>query len=258
VTLLLELRTAAARVGRGDLDQAHVPVTSTDETGELGESFNRMVDGLQERQRLHDAFGAFVDPELTERVLEEGTALEGEEVEVSILFMDAVGFSSFSEQVEATSVVAELNDIFERAVPIVLEHGGHVDKFVGDGLIAVFGAPERLEDHAERAVAAGTELVRSLAERPGGRLSVAVGINSGRVIAGTLGGGGRLDFTVIGRAVNLAARVEELTRHTGDSLLITDETHRRLAAAEDGWRRRSGLRVAGMSEDLVVWAPAEG
>jgi adenylate cyclase len=171
--------------------------------------------------------------------------------------MDAVGFSSFSEEVEAAGVVSELNEIFERAVPIVLEHGGHVDKFVGDGLIAVFGAPERLEDHAERAVAAGIEIVRALGERTDGLLAVAVGINSGRVIAGTLGGGGRLDFTVIGSAVNVAARVEELTRQTGDPLLITDETHRRLAGDGDDWRRREGLQVEGVSGELVLWAPAE-
>jgi class 3 adenylate cyclase len=253
---LKELRRAAARVGEGELD-ARVPVTSTDETGELAESFNAMVQGLGERERLREAFGAFVDPGLTDRVLEEGTSLGGEEVEVSVLFMDAVGFSSFSEEVEAAGVVTELNEIFERAVPIVLEHGGHVDKFVGDGLIAVFGAPERLDDHAERAVAAGIEIVRALGERTDGRLAVAVGINSGRVIAGTLGGGGRLDFTVIGRAVNVAARVEELTRQTGDSLLITDETHRRLSGDGDGWRRRDGLQVEGVSEELVLWAPAE-
>ena len=213
-----------------------MPVTSTDETGELTESFNEMVEAVGEREKLREAFGAFVDPNLTERVLEEGTDLKGDEVEVSILFLDVCDFTPFAEETEPHEVVRELNELFEAAVPCVHENGGHVDKFVGDGLIAVFGAPERMPDHAERAVAAAAKcIVEKVNTATGTRLRVGVGVNTGRVIAGTVGGGGRVDFTVIGDPVNTAARVEQLTRQTDSDLLITGATHAALDGDARGW-----------------------
>jgi adenylate cyclase len=103
-----------------------------------------------------------------------------------------------------------LNQLYGEIVPIVLRHGGHANKFIGDGLLAVFGAPDRLPDHADRAVVAGREIVETIRRHRGG-LRIGVGINSGTVVAGTIGGGGRVDFTVIGDAVNTAARVESAT-----------------------------------------------
>jgi adenylate cyclase len=129
-----------------------------------------MVAGLQERERLREAFGTFVDPGLAERVAREGTDLAGEELEVSILFLDVRGFTSFSERADAKAVVALLNELYDRIVPIVLEHGGHANKFIGDGLLAVFGAPERLSDHAERAVRAGLDIARAVADAYKGEL----------------------------------------------------------------------------------------
>ena len=191
----------------------------TDETGELAASFNAMVAGLGERERLREAFGAFVDPALTERVLAEGTDLRGEEVEVSVLFLDVRGFTTFAERAAAHEVVAALNELYEAVVPVILRHGGHANKFIGDGLLAVFGAPERHADHAARAVAAAREIAAARPPRLGGELRVGVGVNSGRVVVGTIGGGGRRDFTVIGDPVNTAARVEAATRVTGDDVL---------------------------------------
>ena len=250
---LRDLIRATRRVAEDDLDQ-RVPVTSTDETGELTESFNEMVEAVGERAKLREAFGAFVDPNLTERVLREGTALEGEEVEVSVLFLDVENFTAFAEQTDAREVVEALNELFETVVPCVHEHGGQVDKFVGDGLIAVFGAPERQHDHAERAVAAARAIVDAVGSRDDG-LRVGVGVNTGTVIAGTVGGGGRVDFTVIGDTVNTAARVEELTRETGDHLLITEATH--AAIADDGdWEERSSVELEGKREPVRLYAPA--
>src|SRR4051794_11184619 len=199
------VRRALERGERGDLD-ASVPVDDGSEVGLLQAGFNRMVGGLRERERLRDAFGAFVDPQLTERVLAEGADLAGEEVEVSVMFVDVRGFTTFSERAAARDVVGRLNELFGLIVPIVLAHGGHAMKFIGDGLLAVFGAPERLPDHADRAVAAAKELAEAVRERFAGELSVGAGVNSGRVVAGTIGGGGRVDFTVIGDAVNTPAR----------------------------------------------------
>ena len=103
-------------------------------------------------------------------------------------------------------------------------HGGHVDKFIGDGLLAVFGAPEPLVGHAEWGVAAAREIAVVVHERFGSGLQIGIGVNSGPVVAGTIGGGGRLEFTVVGDVVNTAARVERVTRETGDDVLITEAT----------------------------------
>jgi len=248
---IIDLRDATRRVGRGDLD-VRVPVVCTDETGELAASFNAMVAGLGERERLREAFGAFVDPALTERVLAEGTDLSGEELEVSVLFVDVRDFTSFAEHAAAHEVVATLNELYETVVPVILRHGGHANKFIGDGLLAVFGAPDRRADHAQRAVAAAREIAQ-LANR--GELRVGVGVNTGRAVVGTIGGGGRRDFTVIGDPVNTASRVERATRVTGDDILITEATLRALGDHAGEFEERPAAPLKGKTETVRLYAP---
>src|SRR5919198_14984 len=246
-----DLRRATERVIAGDL-RARVPVLATDETGRLAESFNQMVAGLEERERLREAFGAFVDPQLAERVLEEGTVIEGEEVEVTVLFVDIRGFTAFAERASAAEVVTELNAFYELVVPVLVRHGGHANKFVGDGLLAVFGAPDELPDHADRGVAAALEMTEVIARTYRGRLRIGIGVNSGPVVAGTIGGGGRVEFTVIGDTVNTAARVEALTRETDDTILITEATRRLLRRDHGGFAERGTIPLKGRSEPVKV------
>ena len=249
------LRDATERLGRGDLS-TRVPVATTDETGALARSFNAMAIGLGERERLRNAFGTFVDPGLAERVLEEGTDLSGEEVEATMLFLDVRGFTTMAEQSSAQEVVAKLNELYDLCVPAVTRGGGHANKFIGDGMLAVFGAPERHPDHADRAVAVALEITRLVHERFRGDMRVGIGVNSGRVIVGTVGGGGRLDFTVIGDAVNTAARVESATRETGDDLLITEATLERLAGERGRWEERPARPLKGKSQTVRLYAPS--
>lgn len=251
---LRSLRRGTDAVAAGDLT-VRVPVLGSDEAGRLASSFNTMVAGLQEREQLHEAFGAYVAPEVVERVLAEGTRLAGEEVEVSVLFVDIRDFTAFAERASAREVVGQLNDFFERVVPVLTRHGGHANKFVGDGLFAVFGAPDRLEDHADRAVAAAIELARVVREEYRGELRVGVGVNSGPVVAGTIGGGGRVDFTVIGDAVNTAARVEEVTRFTNDAVLVTETTRRLLRRDHGGFVERPTVGLRGKTESVRLHAP---
>jgi class 3 adenylate cyclase len=129
-------------------------------------------------------------------------------------------------------------------------------KFIGDGLLAVFGAPERHDDHADRAVAAALQLAAAVRKRFAGELSVGVGVNTGQVVAGTIGGGGRVDFTVIGDAVNTAARVESATRQTGDDVLITEATRAALADPGDAWTPRPPVALKGKTEPVALYAPA--
>lgn len=216
-----ELRSALNEVREGNLE-ARAPVASSDEFGELADDFNKMVKGLAERDQIREAFGTYVDREVAELLLSGRFPSEGVTVDVSIMFCDVPGFTSFADRAEPREVIAALNELFSRVVPIIARHGGHIDKFIGDGLLAVFGAPEGYPDHADRAVAAGLEIAAATAGDEG--LELRVGINSGPVIAGSIGGSGRLNFSVIGDAVNVAARVEAATRQTGDPVLITEAT----------------------------------
>ncbi len=250
---LRSLRDGTERVAAGDLS-ARVPVVGSDEIGRLARSFNVMVAGLQERERLREALGAYVDPGVAARIAAEGTELQGEEVEVTVMFLDIREFTAFAERASATEVVAELNAFFERVVPIVVRHGGHANKFVGDGLLAVFGAPERLPDHADRALDAAVEIVKAVDQVYEGKLRIGIGVNSGPVVAGTVGGGGRVEFTVIGDAVNTAARVEEVTRLTGDDVLLTEATRCLLERDHGPLEERPTVELKGKSERVGLYA----
>ena len=253
LTPLLNLRNATERLAAGDLT-ARVAVVSKDETGELAHSFNQMAAGLEERERLREAFGAFVDPDVADQIMREGV-LEGDEAEISVLFLDIRDFTAFAEQASAREVVARLNHFYERVVPALTRHGGHANKFVGDGLLGVFGTPERLHDHADRATACALDIARLVNATYGDRLQVGIGVNSGPVMAGTIGGGGRLDFTVIGDAVNTASRVEHATRATGDVILITEATRCLLTREFGGFEERPAVELKGKTERVRLWAP---
>jgi class 3 adenylate cyclase len=250
-----DMRQATEKVRSGDFS-ARVPVVATDETGALARSFNMMVEGLDERERLRSAFGAYVDPRVAERVVKEGVDLAGEELEVTVLFLDICGFTAIAERSEPSEVVSLLNDLWELVVPVLLEHGGYANKFIGDGLLAVFGAPGYQKDHAEQAVRAALAITPVVAKHYEDRISVGIGVNTGRVIVGTVGGGGRVEFTAIGDAVNVAARVEKATRETNDDVLITAATRKLLPPETILCHRRSALALPGRSSDIELWAPA--
>ncbi len=166
---LRDLSRAVDRVSEGDYDVS-VAVTTGDELGELAASFNEMVAGLAERERIREAFGTYLDEEVAEYILSEGFSEEGVEVEVTVMFCDVRGFTEFASGATPQEVVGALNRLFEVIVPIIARHGGHIDKFEGDGLLAVFGAPEPFPDHADRAVRAACGIAAAVNDRgPGGR-----------------------------------------------------------------------------------------
>lgn len=252
---IAEVSAAMQRVRSGDY-AARVPVTSSDELGELAHDFNLMSRGLAEREDMRAAFGTYVDKDVVNIILSNEFPDAGLEVDLSILFCDVRGFTSYAENADAADVVTTLNRIFSAIVPVIEAHGGHVDKFLGDGLLAFFGAPDRHADHADRALAAACELVDAVANEGTG-LTVAAGVNTGRVIAGAVGGAGRLNFSIIGDAVNVASRVESMTRKTGDDVLITAATRDALQE-EVPLRSRGTLKLKGKAEPLELFAPGDG
>jgi class 3 adenylate cyclase len=249
----LQLQLAAVR--DGDYE-ARCAVLSSDEFGELASDVNLMTEGLAERERIRNAFGTYADEAVAALILSGDLPPEGFEVEATILFCDIRGFTPWAEQLTAPEVIAALNDVFTTIVPIVGAHGGHVDKFLGDGLLAVFGTPRPLADHADAAVAAARAIVDTVNNGPSG-LKVACGLNTGTVVAGPLGGAGRLNFSVIGDAVNVAARVEAATRVTGDDVLLTPSTRERLRQAHD-LVSRGPVQLKGKSSALELFAVMGG
>jgi adenylate cyclase len=247
---IASVRRALARVQRGDFD-VRVPVYDGSQVGQLQLGFNEMVAGLAERERIREAFGTYVDPEVAAHILEEGTDLAGEDVEVTAMFIDVRNFTGFAERTPARDVVSAINRLFERIVPIIHTHGGRVDKFIGDGLLAVFGAPRRQPDHADQALCAALEVADAVAAD---ELHIGVGLSSGTVVAGNIGGGRRYEFSVIGDAVNVAARVEAATRQTGDRVLLAERTVELLKGATVELVERPGVELKGKRQTVRVYA----
>ncbi len=248
-----DLEAATERIRQGRFDE-HVPVTTSDEFGELSSAFNQMVDGLAERERLREAFGTYLDEEVAAHLINEDFEPHGQEVEVSLVFCDVRDFTTAAAESSASEVVARLNELFECIVPIVARHRGHIDQFIGDAVLAVFGAPEQVPQHADRAVQCAIELARTINSRRPGGFEVGIGVNSGKVVAGAIGGAGRFSFSVIGDAVNLCSRVEAATRETGDPVLITGDT-RALLSETIEIEPRGEREIRGYDRKVDLYAP---
>jgi class 3 adenylate cyclase len=249
-----DLAEGTERVAAGDYSR-RLPVVQDDDLGALAGSFNRMQDGLAERERLQAAFGSYVDPALATRLLEQGDDIfAGERVDVTVMFVDIRDFTPFAEANTAEDTVSYLNALFEIVVPAVLDAGGHVNKYLGDGALAVFGAPNTLARHADAAITAALRISRLVNEQFKGALRIGIGINTGKVIAGTIGGAGKLEFTLIGDTVNVAARIEQLSKTTGDTILLTQHTVDALAERPAGLIDRGAHDVKGKAASVHVHA----
>jgi adenylate cyclase len=229
-----------------------------DEIGFLARSFNDMVGGLQERERIKDTFGRFVSQDVAEAVLNGRVPLEGERREVSILFQDIRGFTSISEKLDPTTLLKLLNQFFTEVVAAVEAEGGVVKQFLGDGVMALFGAPQAYPDHPERAVRAALGIVHRLVglnEVLGKQglptLQIGVGIHTGAVVAGLIGPDNRVEYGVVGDPVNLANRVESLTKEVSATVLVSKEISAQLGAAFVRGRNAM-LPVKGKTQPIEV------
>jgi class 3 adenylate cyclase len=221
------LRAAMARVANGDLT-AHVPVRSTDELGELNEHFNEMVEGLRRAERIRDLFGRYVSSAVARQALERGIALGGEITHATAMFVDLRGFTALTQRLPAAKVVELLNEYYAIVERVCEREGGIITQFLGDGVVIVFGGPLRpMPDHALRAVRAAVGLQRALAERNARSdepLVAGIGICTGDMIAGNVGSRERVTYTIVGDAVNQAARLQVKTRDLGRPILLTEST----------------------------------
>jgi adenylate cyclase len=226
-------RLSAAFKKVEQLDYTHVdPVRTGDELEDLASGFNRMVDGLKERDKLRTTFGKYMTATVMEHLLAGKVALGGESLRVTILFTDIRSFTSISEKMDPQQLVGLLNEYFSEMVGIVMQEEGVVDKYIGDAIMAVFGAPVPKPDDAVNAVRAAVRMRQSLQSLnvrleqrgiPG--LHTGIGIHTGEVVAGNIGSEKRMEYTVIGDAVNLASRLESSTKELGVNVLISDDTY---------------------------------
>jgi class 3 adenylate cyclase len=232
---VLAIARASRHVAQGDLSQ-EVQVNTRDEVGELAQAFNEMVVQLRLAEAVKDIFGRAVSPEVSAALIDAVSSgqitLGGETRQVTILFSDIKGFTSLSEQRTASQVMGMLNEFFGAIYPAIDEYGGVINKFGGDSTMALFGAPIPQDDHARRAVFTGLAMCRAVAELNARRVDrgqvpirIGVGINTGEVVVGTLGAAERLEYTAIGDPVNVASRIEGLTRRLeAHDVLISQAT----------------------------------
>jgi adenylate cyclase len=224
----------------------------------LVDEFRRMHAAVVEQTASRNTLASFVPHQLAERLASHPeSAIEPQEVEVTVLFSDIRGFSTIAERLEARAVASVVGRHLSAMAEVVTAHGGTIDKFQGDAVMAVFGAPEPLLDHAERALRCAIAMQDRQAELNASgwdvvdlpEMGVGIGVNTGRVIAGTVGGGGRLEYTVVGDAVNVASRLQGEAE--GGEIVATAST---VAAADGVDCEPIGLRqVKGREEPVEVF-----
>lgn len=257
---LTDLSAAMGRLREGDFDvRATSLKQSNDEVGDLARSFDSMTAGLKERERLRGTLGRYVSDPVAERILSEESdlLLRGEVRHVAVLFLDVRGFTTMAERLKPSEVVALLNEYFDVVVDRVTANGGTVNKFIGDAAMCIWGAPSAVPEPEKAAVACALQIQDSVARLSADRIrrgltsvNFGIGINAGEAVAGNLGAARRLEYTVIGDAVNLAQRLESHARE--GEVLISAAVHEKL----EGWvlaEPREPVKLKGKSQPVQLW-----
>jgi adenylate cyclase len=271
IVLLLALRFAsrlghavsqisdAARRVKGGEYATLPPLRTGDEIERLGQDFNQMVQGLKERDHLRETFGRYVTRQVADHLMKGNVNLGGELVPVTVLFSDIRSFTSISETMEPRALLDFLNEYFSGMVESVLSHGGVVDKFMGDAIMAVFGAPVPQPEDALHAVQAALEMRtrleqinRDFAARGLPEIKTGIGLHSGQVVAGNMGHVERMEYTVIGDTVNLASRLEGMTKELGCDVILSEDLFRSVeqSVVAEPLKR---IKVKGRDQDVMVY-----
>ena len=227
---ILRLKDCAKKIANGEYD-VQTGITTGDEFGLLSDTFNDMAISLKEKEIMYDTFGKIVTPEIRNWLLQGNTNLGGETVCATILFCDIRGFTSISEQIKPEQVVTLLNKYFSTMEQCIVEHKGIINKYIGDAIMAIFGVPVPNENQALDAYKCSIDMKKRLIELnkelesenlpP---IKFGIGLHTGNVLAGNIGSNRRMEYTVIGDAVNVASRIESLCKEYNCDLLISETT----------------------------------
>lgn len=255
-----KLAELIAIVSKGNFDvKATAHVKSHDEVGDLAKAFDHMTDGLKERDKVKSLFSKFHGSSVAEDLINKDIGVGGQNKDVVVFFSDIRGFTAFSEKRRPEEVVAMLNEYFAVMVGIINRHGGVVDKFIGDAIMAIWGAPKSSSQDAQKALRACLEMRRGLSDLNEKRIArgepaimIGMGLHAGSAISGTIGSDERMEYTVIGNTVNTASRIEASTKAFGADLLVTDDVITRVG--EDFIMDYAGAaEVKGRSEALKMY-----
>ena len=260
---LVELQSAVKRIGGGDFDTP-LAVRSQDEFGQVAEAVNTMAKGLKERDRVKTTFARYVSHQVMDSILssDQAVQLSGDRRRITVLFCDIRGFSTMSEQLPPEKVVKLLNDYFESMVEVVFRNNGTLDKFIGDGMMVIFGAPEDdpfQEEHALRTAIEMQRELKRLAERwkpEGLNIRSGIGINSGPAVVGNIGSSRRMDYTAIGDTVNLASRLESATKEMSVGILVSEYTYM-AARGNFKFREMGSIHVKGRVDAVMTYTPED-
>lgn len=253
---LTKLAQLVQRIEGGDYDNS-VEIHSRDEIGTLADSVNSMAKGLSEKEKVRDLLGKVVSHQIAEELLSNPVELGGEEKIVTVLFVDIKGFTNYCEGKSPQQVLSVLNKFLSRISNIIEKHSGVVDKYNGDAVMALFGAPVSGEQDVKDALMATLEIISALTEMVEDespdeyKISACVGVHTGLVVAGNLGSQNRLNYSVIGDTVNLAARLESLTRLYGVTNIVSEESA--LAAPNFVYRELDQVRVFGRNQAVKIF-----
>jgi len=227
---LRKLTESANEISRGNFDIT-TQICSNDEMGVLGDSFNAMAKALKEKEFMRDTFGKIVTPQVRDYLLSGNVSLGGQNLDVTVMFCDIRGFTTLSEHMQPEEVVSLLNSYFTGLEKCIAGHGGVINKYIGDAVMALFGAPIPSSTHGMDAFLAALDMRKSLAEMNKGfvqkgmpEIHFGIGLHSGPVLAGNIGACSRMEYTVIGDTVNTASRIEGLCKTYKTDLLISQST----------------------------------
>ena len=236
---LKKLTDEAKEISKGNYD-AKAYIYSNDEMGVLGDTFNDMSQSLKEKEFMRDTFGKIVTPQVRDYLLKGNVALGGETVDVTVMFCDIRGFTSLSENMPPEKIVTMLNEYFTGLEECIASHGGVINKYIGDAVMALFGAPVHSETHASDAFKAALdmrnkliEINRNFSEKGFPEIHFGIGLHSGPVLAGNIGASRRIEYTVIGDTVNTASRIEGLCKTFQKDMLISESTAQLIEKSSD-------------------------
>ena len=262
---LKNLTEASKRIQNGDY-KSRVGIVTSDELGALADSFNDMADSLAEKEFMRDTFGKIVDPEVRDYLMSGsgkeslGAALGGETREVTVLFCDIRSFTAMSEKMEASEVVQLLNKYFTALGKCIAAHHGIINKYIGDAIMAIFGAPVKSENSARDAFLAALDMRKALVEvnedfKKEGfpEVHFGIGIHTGPVFAGTIGAENRMEYTVIGDTVNTASRLESLCKTYTKDLILSEASAEKLGKEDSKLSFVAEAEIRGKSQPMKLY-----